>query len=47
MRVQPNVWDPPEQQIKAVTGSGGRLLAVRGLLHFWGNNEIERIALGR
>lgn len=47
VRVQPKVWDPPEQEIKAMEGSGGRLLDVPGLLHFWGNNGIKRIALGR
>lgn len=47
VRVQPKVWDPPEQEIKAIKGSGRRLLGVPGLLHFLGNNRIERIALGR
>lgn len=45
--MQPKVWDPPEQEIKAIKGSGGRLLGVPGLLHFAGNNGIEKIALGR
>lgn len=47
VRVQSKVWDPPEQEIKAMKGSGGRLLDVPRLLHFSENNGIERIALGR